>query len=232
MNRCPGLEELSVEGTTANPAEAALLLRGRWPRLRKLVFGDIVFDWREGVPTVNGQETKRPIIQFLEAHPTLETLGLSRHNMQPALLSSIDPVAMRKVTHFNGTLEHLKALPQIHSSLESLTFRDSMPTRELAPLSMAGILHSLTSLSQLRISFILHSMYDSGSLLSSLVLSCPRLTHLELTCGHKPSFQLVCPLFNSVYHCLMLFPIGFVLKDSPRPPETPIFVVNYCEITQ
>jgi hypothetical protein len=197
MDRCPDLEELSVEGTILHPAEATLLLRGRWPRLRKLILGDTVFDWREDIPTVNHQDAKRPIIQFLEAHPTLETLGLSRHSMQPAVLSSMSSVAMAKVTHFNGTLEHLRALPQIHSSLENLTFRDSMSTRELAPFSVASVLHSLTSLSQLRISFILHSMYDSGSLLRSLVQSCPRLTHLELTCAHKPSFQLVCFLFYS-----------------------------------
>lgn len=37
---------------------------------------------------------------------------------------------------------------------------------------------------------MLHSMYDSGNLLRSLIASCPQLRHLELTCGHKPSFQL------------------------------------------
>jgi hypothetical protein len=204
VENCPDLEELSVEGTIAHPTEAALLLRGRWPRLRKLILGDTVFDWREGIATGSSQEVKRPIIQFLEAHPTLETLGLSRHSMQPGLLSSMSPVAMPKVTHFNGTLEHLRTLPQIHSSLKNLTFRDSMSTRELAPLAVAAVLQSLTSLSQLRISFILHSVYDSGSLLRSLVLSCPRLAHLELTCAHKPSFQLVCFLFHSHIHCLTL----------------------------
>jgi hypothetical protein len=179
-----------VDGT---PTEAARLLCGRWPRLRKLVLGDMMFHWPENPATLHNQDSKPPIIRFLDAHPTLEILGLSRHSIEPGILSSTGALSMRSVTQFKGTLEHLRALPQIHSSLENLTFCDSMSTRQLGPLAVAGVLQSLPSLTQLRISFILHSMYDSGSLLGSLILSCPRLTHLELTCALRPSFQLVRP---------------------------------------
>jgi len=63
-------------------------------------------------------------------------------------------------------------------------------TREVSATAVAIILRELTSLTSLKIAFILHSMYDSGNILRSLIHSCPLLHHLDLTCGHKPSFQI------------------------------------------
>lgn len=81
-------------------------------------------------------------------------------------------------------------LSSTHSSLKSVTFSDPMLTRELTPLAIAVVLQRLKNLTRLRVSFVLHSMYDSGSLLRSLFTACPVLEHLELTCAHRPSFQL------------------------------------------
>jgi len=50
----------------------------------------------------------------------------------------------------------------------------------------------------LRLSFVLHSIYESGSLLRSLVGSCPRLERLDLACGRMPSFTLVSRSFSAV----------------------------------
>jgi hypothetical protein len=185
--RCPDLQELSMEGTSTHTVDAAKLLHGRWHHLRKLALGGIEFEWVASTPSV-----KRPFIEFLEAHPVLETLKLSRHSIHATHLESLDPAALRKVTEFAGTLEQLRALPQIHASLNTLTFRDSMRTHGSTPLAVAGVLEGLKSLTHLHISFIFHSAYDSSNFLRSLGLCCPRLCHLDLICAQKPSFHLVC----------------------------------------
>ncbi|KAJ8518146.1 hypothetical protein ONZ45_g4748 [Pleurotus djamor] len=184
INRCPNLEELSIDGISTLPTEAHSLVKGSWPRLRKLTLGDVTIDWQ---PTTDLD--KRPFISFLEKHNALRSLSLSRHNIQPNYFAA-NPVTFSNLTDFSGTLEQLQALPHLHASLKSVTFRDPMQTRELTPLAVVSVLQSMTALTHLRISFVLHSMYDSGSLLRSLVQSCPHLRHLDLTCAHKPSFHL------------------------------------------
>jgi hypothetical protein len=191
INKCPDLEELSIEGTYGNPADAAMLIEGHWPKLRKLYLGDVVCDWPTAVqPSAAG---KRPFIEFLEAHPSLRTLSLSRHTISPGHLTTLDALALPNLTEFEGTFDQLRALSPIHSSLKGVAFRDPIPTRELAPLSIGGMLQGLPSLTDLRIVFVVHSVYDTGGLLRSLILSCPKLRRLDLTFAHKPSFYLVSP---------------------------------------
>lgn len=157
---------------------------------------------------------KRPFIAFLEAHPALETLSLSKYNVPPQHLSSIDPGSLH-ITSFTGTLQQLQALPYLRTHLKSVTFRDSMLTREVSTQAISVLLQSLSNLTELKIAFILHSMYDSGNLLRSLIIACPRLRQLDLTCGNKPSFQMVCPWYLSLtntlpeLHCRTHFPRPF-----------------------
>lgn len=188
IDRCPNLEELSIDGRYPVPTDIHHIADGRWPNLRKLTLGDVCTDW---IPRSLNAGEKRPFIAFLEAHPMLEYLDLSRHTVQPIHLASLDSTSLSRVTSFSGTHQQLQALPHLHSELKSLTFHDSVETREVAAPTVASLLRELTSLTDLRISFTLHSMYDSGNLLRSLIQSCPKLRHLELTCAHKPSFQLV-----------------------------------------
>ncbi|ESK92059.1 hypothetical protein Moror_10343 [Moniliophthora roreri MCA 2997] len=185
IERCPNLEELAIDGISTFPTEAHHILEGRWPKLRKLILGDVVVD-RPGMATGT---SRSPFIDFLEAHPLLEDLSLSRANVGHTELSSLNPDTF-KLRSFSGTLEQLQAMPHAHHYLESVTFRESMQTREVTSLVVAGLLQRLTSLTKLKISFTLHSMYDSGNLLKSLIASCPNLRHLELVCGHRPSFQI------------------------------------------
>lgn len=187
IKRCPNLEELSINGISSLPTDARTLVNGRWPNLRQLSLGDVSLEWHTPTSTTG---PKSPFITFLEAHPNLLSLKVSR-NVPSAHFSTLDPVTLPRLTEFSGTLEQLQALPHLHGSLKSVTFREPMQTRELTPLAVAGVLQNLTSLVELRISFVLHSMYDSSSLLRSLIASCPQIRHLELTCAHKPSFQLV-----------------------------------------
>ncbi|KAG6861904.1 hypothetical protein C0995_009854 [Termitomyces sp. Mi166 len=184
--RCPNLEELIIEGASSLPTDIHTLVHARWPKLRKLVLGDVSIDWS---PSPADPPDKRPFIAFLEAHSALESLSLSKYNVLPQHLSSIDPGTLR-ISSFTGTLQQLQALPHLHTHLKSVTFRDPMLTREISTQAVSALLQSLPNLNKLKVSFILHSMYDSGNLLRSLIVACPRLRHLDLTCGNKPSFQM------------------------------------------
>ncbi|KAF9073589.1 hypothetical protein BDP27DRAFT_1417065 [Rhodocollybia butyracea] len=189
MDKCPNLQELVIDGVSPFPVDARTLSAARWPNLRRLVLGDIAVDWLPGA-ALTAPEAKSPFIEFLEAHgPTLQSLGLSRSNVSHTRLATMSPDAV-KLRSFTGTLEQLHSIPHMHKYLECVAFREPLRTREVTALAVAGLLQKLTSLTKLRISFMLHSMYDSGNLLRSLVASCPKLIHLELACGHKPSFQL------------------------------------------
>ncbi|KDR74977.1 hypothetical protein GALMADRAFT_98043 [Galerina marginata CBS 339.88] len=187
IRHCYNLEELTINGHSSVPTDIHLLVDGRWPRLRKLVLGDVCVDWFQR--SLNPGE-KRPFIAFLEAHPCLDSLSISRHTIQPIHLNSLDATALVGVTNFSGTHQQLHALPHLHRTIADVTFRDPVETRDVSAPTVASLLRDLPSLTSLKISFTLHSMYDSGNLLRSLIQSCPMLRHLELTCGHKPSFQL------------------------------------------
>ncbi|KAF8904968.1 hypothetical protein CPB85DRAFT_1316043 [Mucidula mucida] len=185
IRKCPDLEELEIDGSSPYPVDVHMLLGGQWPHLRKLSLGDVVLDWSLGL--INN---KRPFIEFLERHPTLESLRLSKHNVLSGHLAALDAPDM-KLTSFSGTMAHLQALPAVHySSIRAIAFTEPMHTRDITAVAVASVLQNLTSLTSLKIAFHLHSMYDSGNLLRSLVASCPRLEHLQLTCTQKPSFQL------------------------------------------
>ncbi|KAG6840685.1 hypothetical protein C0991_005044 [Blastosporella zonata] len=185
--RCPNLEELIIEGASTLPTDVHTLVDGRWPKLRKLILGDVSIDWTPA--STADQFDKRPFVAFLEAHTSLESLSLSKYNVLPAHLSSIDPGSLH-ITSFTGTMQQLQALPYLQSCLKSVKFRDPVQTREVSAQAVAGVLQGLSHLTKLTISFKLHSMYDSGSLLPSLISACPNLRHLDLTCANKPSFQL------------------------------------------
>jgi len=187
INRCPDLEELAIEGSSSVPTDVHCLVEGRWPKLRKLSIGDLCIDW---FPRMLEPGEKRPFIAFLNAHPHLETLSLSRHTIQPIHFATLDSSVLSNVTSFSGTHQQLQALPHLHRTVKSVYFRDPVETREVSAPTVASLLRDLTSLTTLKISFTLYSMYDSGNLLRSLIQSCPSLRHLELTCGQKPSFQL------------------------------------------
>ncbi|KAJ3986240.1 hypothetical protein F5890DRAFT_1572451 [Lentinula detonsa] len=188
MNKCPNLQELVIDGVSPFPVDARPLSYARWPKLRRLVLGDVAVDWLPG-DALTAPDAKSPFIEFLEAHPNLQSLGLSRSNISHARLATMAPDTV-KLRSFTGTLEQLQSIPHMHKYLDSVAFREPMRTRDVTALAVASLLQKLTSLTKLKISFMLHSMYDSGNLLRSLIASCPNLTHLELACGHKPSFQL------------------------------------------
>jgi hypothetical protein len=147
----------------------------------------VAIDWQAGQSNLF---EKSPFIEFLEAHDQLQEIRLSRHNVSTAAFLALDPNALPNVRTFEGTPDQLQGIPQVHSSLKAVTFRNPSPTRDLTPLSVAGVLNNLSSLTELRISFALHSVYDGGSVLRSLITACPHVVILDITCAHKPSFQI------------------------------------------
>lgn len=192
--RCPNLEELVLDGTSSVPSDIHFIVNGRWSKLRRLSLGDVCVDW---FPVSLISDGKRPFITFLEEHPLLEYLSISRHTIQPHHLRALGPSSLRHLTMFSGTFHQLRAMPHLHHQVKSVTLCDAVESREIPTPVIGTLLRDLISLTELKIAFTLHSMYDSGNLLRSLVQSCPKLRHLELTCGHKPSFQLV--RFNSAF---------------------------------
>jgi hypothetical protein len=185
FKRCPNLEELVIEGYSSFPADARRVAEGRWPHLQKLSLGDVAIDW----DAPESPTTKCPFIIFLEAHTELQSLALSRHNIETNQLTSLDDTL--KLTSFTGTLSQLQALPQIYPTLKSLTFRDAVWSRDVTTMTVSNLLQQLTSLSELTISFMLHSPYDSSGILRALTASCPHLQYLELVCIRRTSFHLV-----------------------------------------
>lgn len=214
MKRCPNLQELVIDGVSPFPVDARPLSYARWPNLRRLVLGDVAVDWLPG-DALAAPDAKSPFIEFLEAHPNLQTLGLSRSNVSHTRLATMAPDTV-KLRSFTGTLEQLQSIPHMHKYLDCVAFREPMRTRDVTALAVAGLLQKLTSLTKLKISFMLHSMYDSGNLLRSLIASCPNLTHLELACGHKPSFQLVCFSLDPLGRLLTML---FCRSYSPKRLE-------------
>ncbi|KAJ7268712.1 hypothetical protein B0H12DRAFT_1096247 [Mycena haematopus] len=184
FKHCPNLEELVIEGYSSFPAEARFLVDGRWPRLRKLALGDVSITWDPVVPP-----GRSSFITFLEAHTELQSLCLSRHNLDPVQLNSLEADTM-KLTSFSGTLAQLQALSHSYPTLKSLTFRDPVWSRDVTTMTISSVLQQLTSLNELNISFMLHSPYDSNSILRALISSCPHLQHLSLSCVRNTSFQL------------------------------------------
>ncbi|KAG1751339.1 uncharacterized protein EDB91DRAFT_601103 [Suillus paluster] len=188
IRRCPNLEELHVLGGplildgTVHP-----LCHARWPLLHSLSLGDIVLDWSSGPGPM---AAKRPFIAFLEAHQHLRSFRTSRTALSPHVLPSLDPSALPNLTHFAGSLEHLQGMAPSHPQITHLAIEEPLIIRDLAPLLVVGVLQSLHCLTELRIAFVFHSSYESGSLVRNLVGACPGLTTLEITCARRSSLKV------------------------------------------
>jgi hypothetical protein len=182
--RSPNLEELSIDTNFPHPVNATYLASARWENLRKINIGDLRVDLQ--VDTADSTK-KSPFVAFLEAHSKLQSINFSKHSIHPSQFSSLGPESLPFVTEFSGTLEQLQQLPHIHRRLKSVTFR----SRPVTNVTVVTILQNLPALVDLRVSFALHSLYDSSSFLRSLIVACPQLEHLQLTYPDIPSFRLV-----------------------------------------
>jgi hypothetical protein len=202
IKRCPNLEELIVDGLSpSEPIDAHRLPRGRWPRLRVLVLGDVVTDWHISLNSA----AKRSFVTFLDAHPSLTTLNLWGRQPStgaPAILEALQPESLAKVCHFGGTLDQLLAFRH-KAHLQSLRVVEHILLRESTPLAMTGILSAVPNLTSLQISFTLLRGYDNGNIVRSIASACPLLENLDFTCAGRPSFKLVRLIFGPHSHTIL-----------------------------
>jgi hypothetical protein len=193
IKRCPHLESLAIDGHSPHaPVDAHGLVHGRWPHLRTLLLGDVVFDWHINLPTPT-TPSERPFRAFLNAHRNLEALHLQSHAPSvaaPGVLADLHADALAKVSTFSGALVQAQALPA-RRSLKVLRVPDPMALREGTPLSVGASLAALPSLSSLTLAFRLEQGYDNGSILRAVVAACPHLRHLDITIACRPSITVV-----------------------------------------
>ncbi|KAI0292701.1 hypothetical protein B0F90DRAFT_224866 [Multifurca ochricompacta] len=215
IKRCPNLEHLAIDGHSPHaPVDAHGLVRGRWPKLRSLLIGDVVLDWHVGLNPALGRSFRT----FLDAHRNLESLHLQSHAPSvaaPDVLAELDADALAKVSTFSGALAQAQVLPA-RASLKTLQVPDLLSLREGTPLSVSGSLAALPSLTSLTIAFRLEQGYDNGSTLRAVVAACPHLRHLDFTVACRPSFTIET-------FARYIRPLGqlrtFVLRIVPSPGE-------------
>ncbi|KAI0032252.1 hypothetical protein K488DRAFT_50296 [Vararia minispora EC-137] len=181
IKRCPHLEELVIDSLSpTEPVDAHRLTRGRWPKLRTLILGDVVTDWH----TTLNSAAKRSFVTFLDAHPSIKALHLRGRQPSvsaPTILEALQPSSLCKVDDFGGSLDQLQSFRH-RAHLRSLCIPDPVILRESTPLAMSGVLSSVPSLVSLSISFTLLHGYDNGSIIRSIASACPMLEHLDFTC--------------------------------------------------
>jgi hypothetical protein len=193
LARCPDLERLVISGCSTEPVEMPALLEHRWPRLRTLVLGDVAV--QRPVLSVPGEDARTPFVDFLLAHPALETLHLGSRTGVPgwslALLGwHTDPLP--HLAEFAGTIDQAAHLPaSVQERLATLRLREPVHLREVTPLQLSGTLRRLPALRALSIAVVLHASYDHGGVLRALVSGAPQLEELEFVCAAKPCFLLV-----------------------------------------
>jgi hypothetical protein len=119
INRCPDLEELSVDGAfsplpsinaavsyaclgvSSRNTVALRLLLGHWPKLRKLSLGDVATEIPGFAPA--DPSSKRRFHAFVEAHDQLEELQLSGQvNLPPTSFSGMKRSALPHLERFGG----------------------------------------------------------------------------------------------------------------------------------
>lgn len=190
VKRCPNLEHLAIDGYSPHaPVDAHGLVRGRWPKLRSLLIGDVVLDWHVELNPALG----RPFRAFLEAHSTLEQLHLHSHAPSvaaPSVLVNLDPEALAKVSTFSGALAQAQVLPS-RAALKTFRVPDALVLREGSSLSVSSSLAVLPALTSLTLAFHLEQGYDNGTVLHAVVAACPHLRHLDFTVACRPSFTIV-----------------------------------------
>jgi hypothetical protein len=186
IHRCPKLEELSFEGDTFSFLQAHCLTQGRWPKLRSMTLGDIRVDYR---PSLHSVDDKRPFIRFLEEHSgSLQKLALDRRNVDVESLRTLDASALCSVQSFSGTVAQLRALPQLHKQLKSVTFEQELvSTREIT----TDFLKHLSNIVEFSIMIPLQQSYETSNIFRGLITACPKLRRLKVICNHQPSMQFV-----------------------------------------
>ena len=106
--RCPDLESLRIVGNSSEPSDAARLYTAHWPNLRHVTLGALV--WTTTSMPGQGQTTSS-FKEFLERHPTIESLHLlGRPSSNQVDLSTLSPDALPNLKEFSGSFALLRML--------------------------------------------------------------------------------------------------------------------------
>ena len=240
--RCPDLQSLRVVGNSTEPSDAARLYAASWPKLQHLAFGSIVWD----AETPGHAQAVRDFVEFLERHPTLESLHLlGRPTATQVDLSTLSPDALPNLKEFSGSFGLLRTLvershpldgapapilvnpnqqlpPIVHTSLsktlQRICFPHAMHLRDLTPLVISRVLQGLRALKSVKVTFAIQGGYDSNEIFRTIVASCPHILDLDITCTNRPSFFLVSvrAYTHSFAVCLLYAPLQDAFANSLR----------------
>lgn len=109
VHRCPYLESLAITGTAPDASDAFPSYRTRWPCLRRLTIDDAMLGGFSPLPP--GQPSIHSFVEFLEQHPTLESLYIiGDSGFNHAQLARLEENALPSLTEFTGSLDHLRSL--------------------------------------------------------------------------------------------------------------------------
>lgn len=194
LERCPDLEELTMGG--ASPARRLFDIRhvmsGRWPRLRRLVFGDIVLQLDdESASSLD----EKAFNDFFLYHSKLDVIALQHAGGNPNMPSSflLPQYALPSIETFSGPLRYVRTLPQpTRLKHLALTCLHHIPSSFPPTLAVLYDLPSLISLTiWIDLSFGGRVPHDEGQMFRTLLAACPRLIHLDIMCLTRPTFHIV-----------------------------------------
>ena len=193
VTHCPHLQELTfnISQLSRRVWDVRHITKGRWPKLSKLALGDCDIESGESTLYV---DINSPFMCFLAAHPSLQIIYLPSLSSFPKTIA-LPPSTLPCLKFFGGNLGHIEGLP-MPSFLRSLSLVYEPITVPMMPV-IHTVLQKLTSLESLSIWLqtstrnpdYVHT--DHSSLFRSLLNSCPRLSHLELTCSSSTTFSIV-----------------------------------------
>jgi hypothetical protein len=194
LKRSPHLEELTIKflPECLRLLDMSRVANGRWPDLRRLSLGACT-------STVIMETT--PFFDFLSSHRNLESFSAGFWYPDVFYLPLS---ALPQLKFFSGIPLQVTGLPNPYL-LKNLRLKSIAHSANMIPV-IRDLLKNSPLLTSLSIWFEFNnSDVDHGESLHSLLVSCPRLSHLELSCSSNPSFDTVNPTF------FLLHPISDLL---------------------
>ncbi|KAJ7158616.1 hypothetical protein C8R46DRAFT_395603 [Mycena filopes] len=193
LDRCPNLEQLTIDTVNERYIDVRPLFQARWPKLRHLTLGDFVL--LDAFATVDPLQTNNGMTNFLTAHPSLEEVVL--HQLEGwyfPLSLSLPPTALPNVKHFSARFLMIRHIPNV-MRLESL----ELMNHPHGMYRMAGALWAISQLPALTSLRIWIDCHDSGDAdvksehmkyFTDILVAAPRLLHLDISCSTDPTFPM------------------------------------------
>ncbi|KAJ7446919.1 hypothetical protein B0H11DRAFT_373217 [Mycena galericulata] len=204
LNRCPNLQHLTIDTVNERYIDVRPLFQGRWPKLQHLTLGDFVL--LDAFATVDPLGTNNGMTDFLAYHQSLESLKLNQlEGWYFPLSLSLPPVALPNLRHFSARFLMIRHIPNV-LCLESL----ELTNHPHGMYRMSGALWAISQLPALSSLRIWIDCHDSGDAdvksehmkyFADILVSAPRLGHLDISCSSDPTFPLrICDGSDMIPH--------------------------------